>query len=404
MAKIYYSIFISITFFYQFVPAQIVNKVLISGLGGQHEIDVKSAFYLGYASYDSTQFQGEVLIYPNSLQNSFIYADQNGYDMIIRSTTGLMTGMQLAYDYPTIKLVMPSGSNSFVQTFSGDVMSSPVIITGAGIDSNVTGYKVEFYSEDPITGNNLSSFSNGYIAGQIAFLANTLLCSIDSAKYLARDNGSLGGEFDPYSGFGKIIIENILGEPFPVELSSFNANVTGNDVTLNWRTETEVDNYGFDILRMFSQNGEGNEWITIGFVYGNGNSNSPIEYEFIDMDVSSAGTYFYRLKQFDNDGSFEYSDMLTAEIDAPNTFHLSQNYPNPFNPETKIDFTLPQTETGSLKVYNILGELVNVIINNELEAGTHSVIFDASKFPSGVYIYRLETENFSTTKSMTLLK
>jgi len=404
MAKILYSIFIAIIFIHQFVPAQIVNKVLISGLGGQHEIDVRSAFYLGYESYDSTQFQGEVLIYPNSLQNSFIYADQNGYEMIIRSTTGLMTGIQLAYDYPTIKLVMPSGSNSFVQTFSGDVMSSPVIITGAGIDSNVTGYKVEFYSEDPITGNNLSSFSNGYIAGQIAFLANTLLCSIDSAEYLARNTGSQDGEFDPYSGFGKIIIENILGEPFPVELSSFNAYVTGNDVTLNWRTETEIDNYGFDVLRQFSTGGRDDQWITIGFVHGNGNSNSPIEYEFTDENVSKGGTYYYRLKQLDNDGSFEYSNMVTAEINAPNTFSLSQNYPNPFNPETKIDFTLPQRETVSLKVFNILGELAYVIINGEMEAGTHTVIFNAANFSSGIYIYRLKTESFTATQEMTFLK
>ena len=404
MAKIFYSVFISVILFHQVITPQIVNKVLISGLGGQHEIDVQSAFYLGYASYNSTQFQGEVLIYPNSLQNSFIYADQNGYNMIIRSTTGLITGIQLANNFPTIKLVMPSGSNSFVQTYSGDVMSSPVIITGAGVDSNVTGYKVEFYSEDPITGDNLSSFSNGYIAGQIAFIANTLTCSIDSAKFLARDTGSQGGEFDPYSGFGKIIIDNILGEPFPVELSFFNANVTDNIVILKWRTETEIDNYGFKVLRQFSIVEQDDEWVTVGFVYGNGNSNSPIEYEFIDEVVGKVGKYSYRLKQLDNDGSFEYSTIVAAVIDAPNTFHLSQNYPNPFNPETKIDFTLPHRETTSLKVYNILGELEYILINGEIEAGTHSLVFNASKLPSGIYIYRLETESFSSAQRMTLIK
>ena len=404
MAKIFYSVFISVILFHQVITPQIVNKVLISGLGGQHEIDVQSAFYLGYASYNSTQFQGEVLIYPNSLQNSFIYAEQNGFDMIIRSTTGLITGIQLANNFPTIKLVMPSGSNSFVQTYSGDVMSSPVIITGAGVDSNVTGYKVEFYSEDPITGDNLSSFSNGYIAGQIAFIANTLACSIDSAKFLARDTGSQGGEFDPYSGFGKIIIDNILGEPFPVELSFFNANVTDNIVILKWRTETEIDNYGFKVLRQFSIVEQDDEWVTVGFVYGNGNSNSPIEYEFIDEVVGKVGKYSYRLKQLDNDGSFEYSTIVAAVIDAPNTFHLSQNYPNPFNPETKIDFTLPHRETTSLKVYNILGELEYILINGEIEAGTHSLVFNASKLPSGIYIYRLETESFSSAQRMTLIK
>jgi hypothetical protein len=165
MARLFFYIILCTLLFHYTTAGQIVTKVLISGWGGQHDMDVKNAFHIGYESYDGTQFQGEVLVYPNSLQNSFTYAEQNGYEMIIRSTTGLMTGLILAPGYPTIKLVMPSGSNSFVQTYSGDVVSSPVIITGAGIDTNVTGYKVEFFSEDPITENNLSSFSNGLKAG-----------------------------------------------------------------------------------------------------------------------------------------------------------------------------------------------------------------------------------------------
>ena len=404
MVKSFYYIFFSIVLLNYFTPAQTVNKVLISGWGGQHDADVRSAFHIGYASYDSTQYQGEVLVYPNSLQNSFIYAAQNEYEMIIRSTTGLITGIQLAPNYPAVKLVMPSGSNSFVQTYSGDVMSSPVIITGAGIDSNVTGYKVEFHSEDPITVSNLSSFSNGYIAGQLAFISNTLLCSIDSSKYLARNTGSEGGEFDPFSGFGKIMTENILGEPFPVELSSFTANVNGNDVFLDWRTETEIENYGFKVLRQSAGDGLNEEWVTIGFIHGNGNSNSPIDYEYVDADISTAGNYYYRLKQIDNDGSYEYSMIVTAEINAPNTFQLSQNYPNPFNPQTRINFALPKREIVLLKVYNLLGELISTIVNKEMPSGIHSVLFDASKFPSGVYIYRLETESFIATKRMTLLK
>ncbi|MHA2101065.1 MAG: T9SS type A sorting domain-containing protein [Candidatus Kariarchaeaceae archaeon] len=408
MARFYYYIILFTLLFTYFTPGQIVSKVLISGWGGQHDIDVQTAFYIGYSSYDGTEFQGEVLVYTNSLQNSFTYADQNGYEMIIRSTTGLMTGMIIAPNYPDIKLVMPSGSNSFIQTYSGDVMTSPVIITGAGIDSNVTGYKVEFFSEDPITGNNFSSFSNGYIAGQLAFISNTLACSIDSSKCLARDTGSEDGEFDPFSGFGKIITENILS-PFPVELSSFKANVNGNDVTLNWRTETEIDNYGFEVERQVGsrQSAVGN-WEKIGFVNGNGNSNSPIEYQYVDNDISTSGIYHYRLKQLDTDGDYEYSMVITTEIDAPNSFRLSQNYPNPFNPSTRIDFVLPQRETVMLIVYNLLGEFVHELINEKMPAGTHSVLFDvasaAGGLPSGIYIYRLETGSISATKLMTLLK
>lgn len=404
MARFIYYIILCILLSHYFTSAQTVSKVLISGWGGQHDIDVQTAFHMGYESYDGTQFPGEVLIYSNTLQNSFTYADENGYEMIIRSTTGLMTGLIIAPDYPNIKLVMPSGSNSFVQTYSGDVVNSPVIITGAGLDSNVTGYKVEFFSEDPITSNNYSSFSNGYIAGQLAFISNTLTCSIDSSKCLARDTGSEGGEFDPFSGFGKIITENILS-PFPVELSSFTTNVADDDVILNWRTETEIDNYGFDILRK----AQDDKWETIGFVIGSGNSNSPIEYQFVDTDVTTSGVYHYRLKQIDTDGDCEYSIIVAVEIDVPNDFYLSQNYPNPFNPITKINYSLPasgaqQTVSVQIKVFDILGNEIKTLVNEEKPFGNHSVIFDGSRLPSGVYIYRIKSGSHTTARQMVLLK
>ena len=96
--------------------------------------------------------------------------------MIIRSTSGLSTGLRLAPDYPSIELVMPAGSNVYTQVFFGDVLTSPVVITGAGEDSNQTGYKLEFYGIDPISTTNASSYANGFIAGQIAFISNTLKC------------------------------------------------------------------------------------------------------------------------------------------------------------------------------------------------------------------------------------
>ncbi|MCH7772766.1 MAG: T9SS type A sorting domain-containing protein, partial [Bacteroidetes bacterium] len=354
----------------------------------------------GYASYDSTQFQGEVLIYPYSIQSSFAYAEQNGYEMIIRSTTGLIAGLQLAQYFPLIKLVMPSGSNSFVQTYSGDIINSPVIITGAGVDSNITGYKIDFFSIDPITGTNLSSFSNSYIAGQIAFIANSLQSSLDSAKYLARSTGSNDGAFDTYSGFGKIIIERALADALPVELAFFTGKLIDNEVELRWRTETEVNNYGFSVERTT----DNLLWSSIGFVEGHGNSNSPKEYRFSDFNIGRSDRYYYRLKQIDNDGTFEYSDIVIVEVGVPDNFYLSQNYPNPFNPQTRIDFTLPEAQFVSLKVYNLLGQLVSEIINEEKESGSYSVTFDASYLSSGIYVYRLETTDFIGLRKMTLLK
>jgi hypothetical protein len=188
--------------------------------------------------------------------------------------------------------------------------------------------------------------------------------------------------------------------PLPVELAYFAGVINGNNIELRWRTETEVNNYGFDIER----NTDNSNWLTIGFVEGHGNSNSPKQYNFIDSDINQSGTYNYRLKQIDNDGTYEHSNVVSVEVGVPNNIYLSQNYPNPFNPETRIDFTVPEKQIVSLRVYNTLGELVSELVNEEREAGSYSVIFDASGLQSGVYIYRLQTKELSVIRKMTLLK
>ena len=89
---------------------------------------------------------------------------------------------------------------------------------------------------------------------------------------------------------------------------------------------------------------------------------------------------------------------------VPESYKLGQNYPNPFNPTTKIEFAIPQSGNVSLKVFNILGQEVATVINKQMKAGSYQVDFDGSKLTSGVYVYRLETPNYSVSKKMLLLK
>ena len=125
---------------------------------------------------------------------------------------------------------------------------------------------------------------------------------------------------------------------FPVELSLFTASVSGTKVYLKWITKTEVNNYGFEVERTNPPlnplpRGRENSWDKVGFVNGHGNSNSPKEYNF--SDIPQDGTQFqYRLKQIDNDGKYEYSNVINVEIGSPNHYELKQNAPNPFNPST----------------------------------------------------------------------
>ncbi|HSW55085.1 MAG TPA: T9SS type A sorting domain-containing protein [Ignavibacteriaceae bacterium] len=187
----------------------------------------------------------------------------------------------------------------------------------------------------------------------------------------------------------------------PVELVSFSAEVFSSEVTLSWITATELNNYGFQIER---RNAESNEWTNIGFVNGNGSSTETQYYSFSDNSVS-AGKYFYRLKQIDFNGSFEYSSEVEVTIlEVFNDFTLNQNYPNPFNPSTRISFIIPQSGFTSLKVFDVLGNEVANIIEGELNAGSYELRFDASGLSSGIYFYSLISGEFTKTMKMILSK
>lgn len=188
--------------------------------------------------------------------------------------------------------------------------------------------------------------------------------------------------------------------PLPVELTSFTSNLLKDKIQLNWVTKTETNNYGFEIERRINEN----DWNKIGFVEGNGNSNSPKEYSYTDKDLFTGGSKFqYRLKQVDTDGSFEYSDAVEVEV-VPTQYDLSQNYPNPFNPSTTIQYSLPKQTQLKINIYNMLGELVETLAAGTYEAGYHKVTFNASNLPSGTYIYRMESSNFIQVKKMLLIK
>ncbi len=199
-----------------------------------------------------------------------------------------------------------------------------------------------------------------------------------------------------------------LDVPLPVELQSFKAtNQKGSSVELEWATATEVNNYGFEIERKVvkaaDENEEAGTWEKVAFVEGSGNSNSQKIYNFVDKNPVGGTTFAYRLKQIDIDGTFEYSDEIEVKV-LPSKYDLYQNYPNPFNPTTKIKFSLPENAKVKIAVYDILGRELTTLINKNIEAGYHSINFDAAQFTSGVYLYTIETSKFTKVKKMLLLK
>ncbi len=215
----------------------------------------------------------------------------------------------------------------------------------------------------------------------------------------------LDGVFN--NGYPFLSWENGSGVAVPVELINFTSSVSSSTVVLNWTTATEVNNYGFDVERQILNQAQNDipKWEAIGFVEGHGNSNSLKEYSFVDSDIPVAEqTRSYRLKQIDIDGTFKYSEVVTVELTSSMEYKLTQNHPNPFNPSTQISFSMPEAGVVKLNIYNVLGEVVSELVNENLEAGFHQYQFNANNLTSGIYFYSISVNGFTQLKKMNLIK
>jgi hypothetical protein len=235
---------------------------------------------------------------------------------------------------------------------------------------------------------------HGYVWHTGTFGTGTLnqLGGVDIFGY--DDAGTIGtGEyyFDDFQLWDMII---------PVELTSFTASATNDgNVVLNWSTATETNNHMFEVERKAVDG----EYFTIGFVEGAGTTTEPQNYTYVDKTVET-GKYIYRLKQLDFDGRYEYSDEVEVDVNGVLSFNLEQNYPNPFNPSTIIKYSVPEAGNIRLSVYNTVGEEIAILANGYSQSGFFEVTFDASNLPSGVYMYKLQSENSVQFKKMMLLK
>lgn len=201
-----------------------------------------------------------------------------------------------------------------------------------------------------------------------------------------------------------------IDNPLTVEMTTFNSLISGRNVTLNWTTNSEINNSGFDIERQEVRRETQDEWIRTGFVSGNGTTTLPQNYSFTERNLST-GNYKYRLKQIDYNGSIDYFELAEEVIvGIPVKYDLSQNYPNPFNPVTTINYDLPKDGIVTIKVYDILGREMKTLINEMKTAGYHKIIFNAADFTSGIYFYRMtvgpnrEAGEFIAVKKFVIMK
>lgn len=196
-------------------------------------------------------------------------------------------------------------------------------------------------------------------------------------------------------------------QPLPVELNSFYSIFTNGTVNLYWSTATEVNNYGFEIEKrkadLKSKHINDKEWKSIGFVQGNGNSNSLKIYSFVDKDVTS-GVYYYRLKQIDFDGTINYSDEIKVVVNFKPEVADIKVYPNPFNPVTTLKYQIPEAGKVRLTIYDLLGRELKTLTEEILEEGIYETQFIADDLPSGIYLAVLNLNGKNFTQKLQLVK
>jgi len=288
----------------------------------------------------------------------------------------------------TIPLLNNTSTNySFNYFFDWFADPSGTIIVGVTYDGGTT--VTPLYSQVDATGNVGPQVISGSFTTPASGAAN--------AQLIVSFNGNSFNNDNIY--WDNMCLDWIV----PVELTSFTAIADYGVVELSWITATETNNQGFEVQRS-----AGGEFEAIAFVEGHGTTTEVQAYSYSDRSVS-VGSYSYRLKQVDFDGTTSYSNLVEVDVPTPAVFVLDQNYPNPFNPSTKIAFRLAVDSKVSLKVFDVLGQEVASLVNTNLAVGAHSIDFDASSLNSGVYLYRIEATgidgtNFVDVKKMILTK
>ena len=270
------------------------------------------------------------------------------------------------------------------------------------------------------------AFTNGKLDVSLSSLAG--VSNSSSIVWLKRENPdeawtNLGGtvvggrleSVEPFSSFSEFAIGSTTSDnPLPVEISNLTVAHEKGIVVLSWTTSTELENSGFEIDRklvagqqVLDASGsvdENSQWRQVGFLQGNGTSNSPHNYLF--KDAVSPGEYSYRLKQIDRDGTIRYENQVEATVQLEEgDYGLKQNYPNPFNPATTFEFALKSTGQINLSVYNSLGQKVCSLFDGTITGGiVYAFQFDAKDLASGTYFCVLRGNDTYEVRKFLLLK
>jgi len=261
---------------------------------------------------------------------------------------------------------------------------------------------------------NLASFTTAWSQGDVIRWEVT-----ESSVLLGEVNQSIGSA-DGASQFDT----DYWGHAFlPVTLSSFTAVYQNGSPVLQWITQSEINNSGWNIYRSQTEEMDTSLQINPGLIPGGGTTTEPQAYAFTDeADVQAETTYYYMLESVDYSGSTEQYGPISIIIPAvgendspeiPIVYGLHPNYPNPFNPDTKISFIPEQEGKVTINILNIKGQRIKTLCNENIATDQIGVlqshIWDGTNdqgryVSSGIYFYKYESPLKTQTKKMLLIK
>ena len=227
---------------------------------------------------------------------------------------------------------------------------------------------------------------------------------------------------DPYldvsvTSFSEFILGGPLESTLPIELSSFTAMITvGNQVSLNWITQSETGVLGYRIYRATEPDLSAAEQISP--LISASNTSTQQCYVFTDTELSQEGTYYYWLENADLDGANQFHGPISlyysinggGQDPSPVLFDgLGKIYPNPFNPTTCINYGLCQKGEIGISIYNLRGQLVRSLLHETKEAGLYKAIWDGKADDgrpcgSGIYLVRMQQNSTCSQQKIMLLK
>jgi hypothetical protein len=188
--------------------------------------------------------------------------------------------------------------------------------------------------------------------------------------------------------------------PLPVQMIYLQADAIDNSfIRLSWATAVEINNDGFDVERSV----DGQNWVKIGFVDGHDNSTVQNNYRFDDVEVSPDVVYYYRLRQVDNDGAFEYTDIVSARIRGAVTFNVAEFVPNPTMDRTDLVISGTKDQEVSVTFYDVVGRKVLESVHG-IGKGANRISFDLGRLPSGTYTAVVTSANEVYTRKVVLAR